>query len=230
MPRHLPVAALLTAGAGAAHLAAAVPHLADIPLYGLLFVAGGWTQIILAGLLLLSARRAAAWTAIAVNVGAVMAWAVSRTVGLPLAHPEPVLLADALTVGLEVTAAGVLLARLRGLTSGFHAGQVTAVPLLAALVVATGASTVAIADLASDDHHGGEAEQDEGHQDGHGDEPGAVHQHSDDSVHVHQDGRPHVHPDDTVHVHPVGDTGSGVGQNRDGGGDGHEHDHGDDEH
>lgn len=218
MPRHLPLAALLIAGAGATHLAAAVPHFSNNPLYGTLFVGAGWVQVLLAAMLLTRARVGVAWAAIGVNAAAVVSWGVSRTVGLPLAHVEPVLLADAVTVALEVAAIGVLVARLRGATFAFRGGQVTALSLVAVLALAAGGSTVAIAGLGTGDDHHGEASDEGGdaEEDGHahaGEESGeseadepqgqadAAHRHPDGTVHVHEAGKPHVHPDRTVHVH-----------------------------
>lgn len=225
MPRHLPLAALLTAAAGATHLAAAVPHFSTNPLYGTLFVGAGWTQLILAALLLASARAGLARAAVVVNAMAIAAWGLSRTVGLPLAHTEPVLLADALTVALEVAASGVLVARLRGAAFGWRDGQPSVLPLIAVLALATGASTVAIAGLGSGGHEhgadsgdagGGHAASEpapegaaseagpEGAASASGNERPAedTHEHPDGTVHIHQAGKPHVHPDRTVHVHP----------------------------
>lgn len=245
MPRHLPLAALLTAGAGATHLAAAVPHFASTPLYGTLFVAAGWIQVLLAAVLLTRGRVELAWAAVVVNATAVVAWAVSRTVGLPLAHPEPVLLADAVTVALEVAAIGVLIARLRGATFGFRGGQATALSVVAVLALATGGSTLAIAGLGTGDAHHGEASEqgestegdghahagdDSGDSEGPGgqEQPAAVHEHPDGTMHVHEAGTPHVHPDRTVHVHtaersapdkPAGAQDTGSEQD-----DGHNHD------
>lgn len=246
MPRHLPLAALLIAGAGATHLAAAVPHFSSNPLYGTLFVGAGWVQVLLAAVLLTRARVGVAWAAIGVNVAAVVSWGVSRTVGLPLAHVEPVLLADAVTVALEVAAIGVLVARLRGATFAFRGGQVTALSLVAVLALAAGGSTVAIAGLGTgDDHHGeasdegGDAEEGghahAGESDGDGSQgqADAAHEHPDGTVHVHEAGKPHVHPDRTVHVHsgersgpdePAGSQDAGSEQD-----DGHDHE-GEDAH
>lgn len=250
MPRHLPLAALLIAGAGATHLAAAVPHFSSNPLYGTLFVGAGWVQVLLAAVLVTRARVGVAWAAIGVNAAAVASWAVSRTVGLPLAHVEPVLLADAVTVALEVAAIGVLVARLRGATFGFRGGQVTALSLVAVLALAAGGSTVAIAGLGtSDDHHGGASDEGGGTEEGghahdsegSGESDGdggqgqadAGHEHPDGTVHVHEAGKPHVHPDRTVHVHSGERSGPGepagsqdAGSEHD---DGHDHE-GEDAH
>lgn len=241
MPRHLPLAALLTAGAGATHLAAAVPHFSGNAVYGALFVGAGWLQLLLAALLLASAQAGVAWTAVGVNAAAIVAWAISRTTGLPFAHVEPVLLGDALTVALEVAAIGVLVARLRGANFGVRAGYVSAGSLLAVLALAVGGSTVAIADLGTEGHgHGTESEEAGGHggSGGHGAEesPGgevaqvadSAHEHDDGTVHLHQAGQPHVHGDDTVHLHGTTETGPGGGRapEQD---DGHDHEHEDDE-
>lgn len=224
LPRHLPLAALLTVGAGATHLAAAVPHFSGNAVYGTLFVGVGWAQVLLAAVLLVSARRGLAWAAVAVNVAAVGAWAISRTVGLPLAHAEPVLLADTLTVVLETAAVGVLVARLRGATFGVRAGYVSAGSLVAVLAVVVGASAIAIADLGTEGHdHGGQAESTAGTPD---DDVGRVaesaHRHDDGTVHLHEAGQPHVHPDETVHLHHASaEKSADEGARQD---DGHDHD------
>lgn len=236
MPRRLPLAALLTAGAGVTHLAAAVPHFAGEPAYGVLFATAGWAQVLLAGLLVTSARGRVVWTAMAAHTAAVIVWAISRSVGLPLTHPEPILLADALTVALEVAAVGLLVARLRGVETGLHEEQASALSLAAVLTVVMGGSTIAIADLALEGHaHGTDADESpvgNGH-DEMATEPSSeghmtsamdrVHVHPDGTVHVHESGEPHVHSDGTLHVHVAQDTDhSDEGNGQD---DGHDHDH-----
>lgn len=218
MPRHLPLAALLMAGAGGTHLAAAVPHFSDNALYGLLFVGAGWLQVLLAAALLVSGRAGVARTAMVVNVLAVAAWGVSRTVGLPLVPPEPVGVADAVMVMLELGAIGVLASRAWGASFGLRGAQISAVSLAAVLALTVGGSTVAIAGLASEGHHAeasqpsgshGETEQPRTDETSHGgglqsDNAGtatdAVHVHPDGSVHVHEAGTAHGHPDGTVHI------------------------------
>lgn len=232
MPRHFPLAALLTAGAGATHLAAAVPHFSSNPLYGTLFVGAGWGQFVLAALLMTSARTGVTWAAIGLNAGSLVAWAVSRTVGLPLAHPEPVLLADAVTVALEVAAIVVLVARVRGAAFGLRAGQAMVLPLVAVLALSFGASTVSIADLSSEDHaHGSGSGGGDDHQasaEGHhagakaeGRQAAAEDHHAGadasrgkeagsssdsgggaDKAHEHPDGTVHIHEAGRPHVHP----------------------------
>lgn len=228
LPRHLPLAALLTVGAGATHLAAAVPHFSGNAVYGALFVGVGWIQVLLAALLLASARRRLAWAAVGVNIAAVGAWAISRTVGLPLTHAEPVLLADTLTVVLEMAAVGVLVARLRGADFGVRAGYVSAGSLVAVLALAVGASATAIADLGTEGHdHGGQADStDQPPNDDVGQVADSAHRHGDGTVHLHEAGKPHVHPDETVHLHQASAEGSaddGAPQQDDG----HDHEHAD---
>lgn len=233
MARRLPLVAFLTAGAGAIHLAAAVPHFDSSSLYGGLFVAAGWVQLLLAALLLVRPHAAVRWAAVGANLGAITAWAVSRTVGLPLAHPEPVLLSDLLTVGLEGAAASLVLLRARGLRLGLGSRSGSAVMVGVAAIVVTGASAGAISDLAAREHrhgsgggHGSGAETREPTTSG----AEAAHRHPDGSVHVHGWGRPHVHPDRTVHVHTAtarpAPGATEEGGHADGHRDGHQHDHG----
>lgn len=149
------LAAMFTAGAGAVHLAAAVPHFADSALLGSGFVAVGWAQLVAAALLFRRRQaRSVRWSVVALNVAAVVTWAVSRTVGLPVGHPGPEAVGpgDVLTVALEIAAVGVFVWRSqRGPVTPGRWGRTVVLASTWALVV--GGSTLAIADIATHGHH-----------------------------------------------------------------------------
>lgn len=100
-----PVAVTLTAAAGMLHLAAARGHLDTSLLLVAAFVAVGLAQLV--PVVTVGRWPAATREAIlAVNLSAVGAWAVSRTVGLPLAGTgvEPAGTGDLITVLLQLVA------------------------------------------------------------------------------------------------------------------------------
>lgn len=211
--RRLPLVALLTAAAGATHIAAAVPHFVDDPLFGVSFVAAGWIQLAVAAVLLVRPDRWAVTAAGLVNVAALIAWVFSRTAGLPLGHPgpEPVALADTITVLLELTAVAVVAMRWRGSRAMLGRSTATMGALGLAAVLATGGSAAAIAALGSGHGHDDGAPAAAGRDDGDGhahdtgaDVSGPVHEHADSTWHVHERGDAHEHPDGTVHVHAAG--------------------------
>lgn len=214
--RRLPLVAVLIAGAGAVHLATAVPHFAPDPLYGGLFVAAGWSQLLAAAVLLVRSTTAAASAVTAVNLGALAAWVLSRTTGLPLGHPgvEPVAVADAITVAFELVALGVLAARWAGWWRLLGRSTATLGVLGLVAVLAAGGSATAIASLGTDGH-GHTSGTGQGAEAGHratgstdtrtGESAGPAHRHPDGTWHLHAAGNPHKYPDETVHVHRPAD-------------------------
>lgn len=169
------LAAALTAGAGAVHLAVAGPHFADSWLLGSGFVAVGWAQLAgAAGLIRSAGDRAARWLVSTLNVLSIVVWGLSRTVGLPLGHPgaEAAGTADILTVVFEAVAVAVLIAgpRLATGTRGRHA--IVAISIWALPLVG---SAFAIASLA-DGHHGAPSPLED--QAGVSDEPDEAHTHA----------------------------------------------------
>lgn len=168
-------AAALTAAAGAVHLAGGATHMAEGLLLGLAFLAVGWGQLLLAARLARGTedRRWLLATAV-LHLAALASWALSRTAGLPLLHPqpEPFAAAGILTMLFEVAAVGLLTWRLArpGSLPG-HSRRVTAT-LAATWALVLGGSAVAVADLGSSEHgHGAteEASEDLGHESDHGD-------------------------------------------------------------
>lgn len=148
--------AVAAAGAAVIHLSAAPSHLGEWPPLGLAFLAAavlqlGWA----AALLRRDSRRLLAAGAVGM-LALVATWLASRTTGLPLGPhagtAEPVGLADALCVLLEVpVAAGalLLLRRPAGLTR--PAGRRTRAALAGVALAVTAAAGVAVA---QPPHHG----------------------------------------------------------------------------
>ncbi|MBW3618902.1 MAG: hypothetical protein KY461_01545 [Actinobacteria bacterium] len=98
-----PVAVILTAAAGVLHLVAARGHVGVSGLLVAAFVAVGIAQVAVVA----TARRWPAPTLeaiVAIDLAAVGAWAVSRTVGLPLVGTEAVGAADLVVVALQLLA------------------------------------------------------------------------------------------------------------------------------
>lgn len=166
---HWVLAALLVA-AGAIHLAMAPSHLAESATLGTLFLLSGVVQV---GLGLATANRptrTVLWTSLLVSAACLAAWAVSRTVGLPLAGEagavEDVTLVDATCAALElvalVLAAGLLRAR------GRHATLLRSTGLAA--VVAIGSLALMGSALASPEARDHAHSHDEGAA-GHGHAP-----------------------------------------------------------
>jgi hypothetical protein len=110
------VAAWTSLAAGLIHLVVVPEHWQESWLYGAFFVAATGAQL---GLAVLLARRSSTWllmTNIAVQLGLVALWAVTRTAGIPLGPEagmvEAVGLLDSLCVAAQLVsaaAAGVLL-------------------------------------------------------------------------------------------------------------------------
>lgn len=106
------LAAGLSFGAAAIHFAVIGEHFAEYPPYGVAFTALAWFQVGWAVLYIVRRSRGLAALAIVVNVGALIVWAVSRVVGLPIgpepAEIEPIGPLDLLAGGLELTLIGIL--------------------------------------------------------------------------------------------------------------------------
>lgn len=234
------LAAAATAAAGVLHVGAAVPHVADDLLMGVGFVIVGWLQLGLAGLLLTRAsRRPVLLGVVAVHLGSIGAWAMSRTVGLPFGHPgvDPVALPDALTVALELAAIGLAAWSLRRPVSPRPQHAIVATGVAAMWMLAVAGSAVGVAQLgqaggAADGHGHDEGPVDdhdepavamESHDDAAPSEsalepmPAALHAHTDDTMHVHDARDPHVHDDGIVHLHPTENAGSQSGDGEDAG-------------
>ena len=160
-----------TVAAGLVHAGAAGAHRGHGEL-ALLFAVTAGAQLALGAAVLLRPGRAAIGAATAVNLAALAAWALSRTVGLPavesLAHPHPVGLQDAMAVLAELAAATAATAGVAGVAgaaagprcggrpraSGRGAWPVVVLALVPALVGMTAPHSHPV------EHHHGEAAAD----------------------------------------------------------------------
>lgn len=100
--------AALLVGAAAIHLAVAPSHLDESAAVGAGFLAAAWAQLLLAGIVAFRPTRRALAAVAATNLALIVAWAVSRTAGLPIGShrgdPEPVTFVDGACVALEAIA------------------------------------------------------------------------------------------------------------------------------
>lgn len=253
----VPAAAILTGAAGLIHTAAAVTHMGETLLLGLLFALTGWAQMIAAVWLSASRGRAALWVMTAINVAALAGWAASRTVGLPVLHPgvEPAATADVLTVVLEVLAVGAAVVLARGRGREHPARRALPLGLATAGLFALGASGVAVAALGTGGGHGHDEEVAAAEAGGNGHDedtstddhastedstvassrqpgtlPAALHRHRPGIYHLHEDIDLHHHRDGIVHVHTKAESGPSPSADPDGTGEGDHHDDGTDPH
>ena len=148
MPRHrLPFAmsdparmllAALSAAAGVIHLVMVPSHMAQSTVEGIGFAVAGWTQLVIAALVLIAPSRALLRASMVANLAFIGAWVVSRTAGLPFGenagHAESVGILDLTCVGLEaalIIASCAVLARpgLGSALRGPRLGVAAAVPI-----------------------------------------------------------------------------------------------------
>ena len=121
--RHSPVAlasaALLTAGAGAIHLAVVPEHLAEYLPFGVFFLLVGFAQLVAAIAVVRRPGRRLCGVLAAATLLLVLLWLCSRTSGLPIGPepwvPEEIGAPDVICNGLELLSLPVLIAlRVRG--------------------------------------------------------------------------------------------------------------------
>jgi hypothetical protein len=97
---------ILSAGAGAIHLAVAADHFEYFWLHGTFFVVIGLAQLAWAGLITAFPIRPLFQAAVAGNGAVIATWIVTRVVGAPFGAspwtPEPIALEDALATSFEV--------------------------------------------------------------------------------------------------------------------------------
>lgn len=158
----------LSAGAAIIHLAAAPGHFEEIGGLAIGFIASAifqaaWVRWCLAG-----PSRATVAVGIAGNLAIVIAWAWTRTVGLPILGttigPEPVGFPDGASVVFELLLVAGIAARWRGLDLALgriqgaaRLSRIALIPAIAAVLLATSLATVAIAsgeEHGADGHHG----------------------------------------------------------------------------
>ena len=103
--------ALLLVGAGLVHLAVVESHLSEAPLLGISFAVVGGLQVSFGFVVLGEPSRRLLYFIAVLSLGAVAAWAASRTVGLPVGShqiPEPVGIADLVVVIFEILTLGAV--------------------------------------------------------------------------------------------------------------------------
>ena len=121
-------------------------HFGESTVEGFSFLVAAWLQIGLAVAVVVRPSRVVAVSTILVSVGCIVAWAVSRTVGLPFGahadHAESVTIVDSVTVAMEaatiVLAAMLLSPSVRRFRSSTAAiAGVVAVLVLTSAIIAT---------------------------------------------------------------------------------------------
>jgi hypothetical protein len=107
------IAAALSFGASAIHLAVIEQHLDEGIAFGAFFLLTGWFQMIWPLAYYLRPVRAVALAGLAVNLGIVGVWVVSRTVGVPFGPtpwvPEAIGFPDLIATVLELGIVGLML-------------------------------------------------------------------------------------------------------------------------
>ncbi|WP_433497592.1 hypothetical protein ACQP1K_21990 [Sphaerimonospora sp. CA-214678] len=114
-PIVLGIASGASALAGLAHYAAIPAHRAEWPAAALLFTVVGAFQVLWPVLVRVHPRRALWWTALAVNVGLLALWTLSRTTGMPFGpeagEPEHIGVLDTIASASELIVVAALLVR-----------------------------------------------------------------------------------------------------------------------
>jgi hypothetical protein len=168
VPRFL---AMLSAGAGVVHLAQAGEHFDVSVLHGTFFAVVGWLQLAWAMALVLRPERRVIVAGVALSLGVVAVWAVSRLWGVPggsgSGEPEAIGLADGLATGFEATIVlvGAALLRRPALLQRTVRPALARPGLALGAVAVTVASTLALTPAFATDRHHGDAATD-GHASG----------------------------------------------------------------
>ena len=236
-------AAVGSATAGWVHAAAARNHEGDRLLVGM-FVVTAIAQLLVGMVLALRPRRSVLMAALVVNAGAVVVWALTRTVGIAavevLATVEEVGTQDlGAAVFALVSVAGAATALLR--PAGASRLRLGWAAVTASMALVAALPAVAAEHSHSHGHAGGadHAHGDDGHAHGDGDDhhgDGDDHHADGDDNHAHADGDDHHadgddHHGDGEHAHVEGEDHHAAGDHGDGehaighdhGGGGHEH-------
>ena len=157
------VAAALSLGAAAIHFAAGPEHVEELGDLGLGFY---WAAIFQAGWALAYLARphpTLAWIGIAGNAAIVLAWAWTRTVGLPVGadagHAEAIGVPDLIATLFQLGLVAILLVgvtsrdRIASRRAAVANGTVAAIPMIGIVFLAT---TLAVSiTIGSGGHHGG---------------------------------------------------------------------------
>lgn len=122
-PSTVLLAALLSAGAGAAHLLVCPAHFSEDPLYGVFFAAAAAGQFLWAAVVVNRPGTAVLVAGIGANTAVVALWALTRTAGIPLGasagRREPVGTLDVTTALLELAVIACCARALRRRTAPF---------------------------------------------------------------------------------------------------------------
>jgi hypothetical protein len=106
------LAAALSVGAAIIHIAVIETHQQEYPPFGVAFAALALFQVVWAMAVVVSSGRLISISGVVVNTGALIAWAVSRTVGLPMGPdpgvPEEIGSLDIAAVALEIALVALL--------------------------------------------------------------------------------------------------------------------------
>lgn len=149
----LPPLVTLSLAAAGIHFAVLPEHLTEYPVFGYLFLALAWFQVLWPACYMLRPVRLAGLAAILVNLGAVLVWVLSRTTGLPFGpepgHPEALGPLDLVASAFEIVLASVLAllwhprsrASFERVTMATRSGWLGAV-LWSALIVAIGSAAL----------------------------------------------------------------------------------------
>ena len=139
-------------GSAAIHAAVVPAHLAEWTAAGIFFVLLTAGELGLAAAVLVRRDRWLAMACVAVSVGPLLVWSVSRTVGLPFGPergvPEPVGLADVVACALEILTVAAAVALLRARTrsgaprAGIHQLRLALVLVVAVTALGLGGTTL----------------------------------------------------------------------------------------
>ena len=107
------IGAALATGSGVIHLAVVPDHLAQWWVFGVAFAVAAVVQIGWAGAYLARPNGWSSRFGIALNVGIIAVWVISRTAGLPVGptagRPDPIGFVDVVSTLLEVILVGILI-------------------------------------------------------------------------------------------------------------------------
>ncbi len=149
----------LSAAAAVIHLAMVPAHAGESMVEGVAFAISGWIQVLLA--VAIVARPSRRWLALAIvaNLAFIAAWAVSRTVGLPIGTGgvESATVVDLTCVGFEV--ALVLVAAVAWFRPGIGRGWDSGALVIASAIpvaILIGTTAVVVSPSATAHTHGGE--------------------------------------------------------------------------
>jgi hypothetical protein len=148
--------AAATAGAGLIHLVMVPSHMDSSAVEGIGFAAAGWTQVVLAAVVLARPSRLAFGAVAGVNALFIAGWAWSRLFGLPFGahrwHAESIGFVDLVAVGLETVGIVVALALVAGLSSAVRPSRASTATMGVVTLAMLGLTSAALASPDVIDH------------------------------------------------------------------------------